>query len=223
MKKWSIVPVIVAVVLCMSVFTSNASAQTPVEQDSDSILLYRSEIVSDEMPGFDGFILSDNATMTKSEVLKNAGVPGKGIDGAPGLQKFFNSVSKAMERIRRGFQVRFQEYLLVGSSDNVTATDNITMTRAEILKNSGVPGKGIDQAPGLQKPFNPSSNAVSMKNRNQERIQEKNKVNTGQSDNVSMNKADILKQNGVQGEGIEKAPGLQKQFNPESNASNRNR
>ena len=34
------------------------------------------------------------------------------------------------------------------------------MTKAEILKLSGVPGKGIYKAPGLQKPFNPKSRAA---------------------------------------------------------------
>ncbi|MFA5078188.1 MAG: hypothetical protein WC541_01730, partial [Dehalococcoidia bacterium] len=31
------------------------------------------------------------------------------------------------------------------------------LTKAGILKSRGVPGKGIDHAPGLQKPFNPNS------------------------------------------------------------------
>ncbi len=31
------------------------------------------------------------------------------------------------------------------------------LTKAGILRNRGVPGKGIDHAPGLQKPFNPNS------------------------------------------------------------------
>jgi len=34
------------------------------------------------------------------------------------------------------------------------------LTKAEILKLSGVPGKGISKAPGLQKPFNPNSKAA---------------------------------------------------------------
>ena len=34
------------------------------------------------------------------------------------------------------------------------------LTKAEILKLSGVPGKGIDKAPGLQKLFNPKSQAA---------------------------------------------------------------
>ena len=31
--------------------------------------------------------------------------------------------------------------------------------KADILKDSGIPGKGLDKAPGLQKPFNPNSQA----------------------------------------------------------------
>ena len=33
-------------------------------------------------------------------------------------------------------------------------------TKAEILMNAGVPGKGLENAPGLQKPFNPKSQAA---------------------------------------------------------------
>jgi hypothetical protein len=56
------------------------------------------------------------------------------------------------------------------NGDEVSATSNAVsveltinkalMTKAEILKLSGVPGKGIDHAPGLQKPFNPKSRAA---------------------------------------------------------------
>ena len=33
------------------------------------------------------------------------------------------------------------------------------ITKADILKDSGIPGKGLENAPGLQKPFNPNSQA----------------------------------------------------------------
>jgi hypothetical protein len=33
-------------------------------------------------------------------------------------------------------------------------------SKADILQGSGVPGKGLDKAPGLQKPFNPNSQAL---------------------------------------------------------------
>jgi len=47
-------------------------------------------------------------------------------------------------------------------STEVTVSTNIIkalLSKAGILKLSGVPGKGIDTAPGLQKPFNPNSQA----------------------------------------------------------------
>jgi plastocyanin len=49
----------------------------------------------------------------------------------------------------------------------VTASDTATVSisktlfwKRDILKQSGVPGKGIEKAPGLQKPFNPKSQAA---------------------------------------------------------------
>ncbi|MBM3155622.1 MAG: hypothetical protein FJ008_09920 [Chloroflexi bacterium] len=47
---------------------------------------------------------------------------------------------------------------LTTSSDNNSPPQ--VMTKAQILKARGVPGKGIATAPGLQKPFNPNSNAA---------------------------------------------------------------
>lgn len=40
----------------------------------------------------------DKSLMTKVEILKLSGVPGKGISKAPGLQKLFNLKSKAAQR-----------------------------------------------------------------------------------------------------------------------------
>ena len=41
-----------------------------------------------------------------------------------------------------------------------SVTDTITSnTKSAILKDSGVPGKGLENAPGLNKPFNPKSQA----------------------------------------------------------------
>jgi len=46
-------------------------------------------------------------------------------------------------------------------SEQVSVVVNkLLMLKAEILKLSGVPGKGIENAPGLQKPFNPKSQAA---------------------------------------------------------------
>lgn len=51
---------------------------------------------------------------------------------------------------------------ITANSGEVEVSTNVflsLLTKAGILKASGVPGKGIDQAPGLQKPFNPNSQA----------------------------------------------------------------
>jgi hypothetical protein len=42
-----------------------------------------------------------------------------------------------------------------------------TQNKADVLKAKGVPGKGIDKAPGLQKPFNPNSKAEQNVGKNQ--------------------------------------------------------
>lgn len=58
------------------------------------------------------------------------------------------------------------EYELSGSSGGGTTAigrdvpTSLIKTKAEILKDSGVPGNGIDNAPGLQKEFNPKSKAA---------------------------------------------------------------
>lgn len=44
-------------------------------------------------------------------------------------------------------------------SVSLTSNKNL-LTKSEVLKLSGVPGKGISKAPGLQKPFNPKSKAA---------------------------------------------------------------
>jgi hypothetical protein len=47
--------------------------------------------------------------------------------------------------------------LIANNDDDDDRSDN--RTKADYLRDRGVPGKGIDHAPGLQKPFNPNSNA----------------------------------------------------------------
>lgn len=87
---------------------------------------------------------SENATANKADLLQQRGVPGKGIEKAPGLQKPFNP--------------NFQNGANKPASDNSTSvspgSDNSTPNKAWILQQKGVPGKGINEAPGLQKAVN---------------------------------------------------------------------
>ena len=47
----------------------------------------------------------------------------------------------------------------IESTDSSSITIHIVYTKGDALINSGVPGKGLDTAPGQQKPFNPKSQA----------------------------------------------------------------
>lgn len=154
MKKWSIQAIIAIIALLMPLSPAMVSAQ-----NGAGLSISKSADIASAGVGVTS---TDNATITgipassssfinkwllfKAEILKLLGVPGKGIDKAPGLQKPFNPKSQAGARI--------------ANTDNVTQTDNITQTKAEILELRGVPGKGIETAPGLQKPFNTKSQAA---------------------------------------------------------------
>ncbi len=160
-----VVCVIATGVLFITLLTFNVQAQELASGANNATITS----LSPEKNGAGGNASSNNATKTKAEILKQNGVPGKGIDKAPGLQKPFNPNSNAAEHARKK-----------GVFDNRTTpppfSDNSTNTKAEILKQRGVPGKGIDQAPGLQKPFNfNAANDDGMKkflNRWQQRFQE---------------------------------------------------
>lgn len=76
----------------------------------------------------------------KSEILKLMGVPGKGIENAPGLQKPFNPKSQAAEH-------------------HIANTDNVTQTETETPQLNGE-GEGTDATPGLQKHSAPNSQAT---------------------------------------------------------------
>jgi len=64
---------------------------------------------------------------------------------------------------------------------SLTIISKALLTKFEILKLSGVPGKGIEKAPGLQKPFNPNSQAAEHagkkgKSETPEQLQERERV-----------------------------------------------
>ena len=61
---------------------------------------------------------------------------------------------------------------LAASSDNTNDGDTQppVRTKAWILRQLGVPGRGIDNAPGLQKPYNPKSKAAMKLERFMERL-----------------------------------------------------
>jgi len=107
------------------------------------------------------------------------------------------------------FSVNAQQPAHAAGKGTNTTSDNTT-TKSEALLNKGVPGKGINQAPGLQKPFNPNSNALQNHNRPSS---DNSTFVPPISDNATRNRARIMEQREVHGEGNSNAPGLQKTFN----------
>jgi len=146
--------VIATVILLMALLTFNANAQELTSlAGKTTIENYKQEKGPASIKSSSDNSTSDNSTMTKADILKERGVPGKGIDHAPGLQKPFNPKSSAADNAgkKNGSS----------TSDNTTSppptSDNSTTTNAEILKQSGLPGKGTESAPGLQKNSNPNA------------------------------------------------------------------
>ena len=88
---------------------------------------------------------------TKADVLKGNGVPGKGIDNAPGLQKEIPNDN-------------FAKGIAEETVDASLIFEVVVETKADVLKGNGVPGKGIDNAPGLQKEI-PNDNFAKGKNK----------------------------------------------------------
>jgi uncharacterized repeat protein (TIGR01451 family) len=87
------------------------------------------------------------------------------------------------------------------SGTTVTATSGIVSvkltsekegrTKSEVLKDRGVPGKGIDNAPGLQKPFNPKSQAfenAGQKDEDKDKDKDKEKAEKQNNGNGKHNK-----------------------------------
>jgi hypothetical protein len=170
-----VVCVIATVILFMALLTFNVQAQELASGANNAAI--NSLSPQKNGAGVGANASSNNNTKTKAEILKQNGVPGKGIDTAPGLQKPFNPNSSAAEHAgKKGVS----DNRTTSISDNRTTpppfSGNSTNTKAGILKQRGVPGKGIDQAPGLQKQFNPNAvNEDGMKSfiyRWQQRFQE---------------------------------------------------
>ena len=86
-----------------------------------------------------------SATANASHIVTTADLPGPIVNTATvsGTSATGQSVSASSSQVSVSIYVNFWE-----------------LFKAEILKLRGVPGKGIEHAPGLQKPFNPKSHAA---------------------------------------------------------------
>lgn len=184
MQRWSMVILIAIVALLMPMSTASVSAQGKlgISKSADLasasigdtitytyIITYSSDNASSDNAS------SDNITIENISLVDDKIGP---IDlGQTSLGASYNITVTAT------YTVSVWDFLRGKTLDNtatvtgtdslgnsLTASDTATVTltifnkeflsKFEILKLSGVPGKGIEKAPGLQKPFNPKSQAA---------------------------------------------------------------
>ena len=82
---------------------------------------------------------------------------GEGVTGQAGADWLVENQIDAGGSIGGWIETDSKEYS-ENDSEALQAIKSV-LTRAGILKGSGVPGKGLEKAPGQQKPFNPNSKA----------------------------------------------------------------
>ena len=171
MKNWSFLLIIAVAILLVPVFSANVSAQEEASLSISKLadvpsasvnetITYTYTITNTGTAAVDNVTLEDdklgiisldttsiapgdNVTTTATYVVVVSDLPGPIINTASvtGIDPSGKSVS--------------------ATSNSVSVSLNKSlMTKFEILKQSGVPGKGIDTAPGLQKLFNPKSQAA---------------------------------------------------------------
>ena len=112
MQKWSI-PVLIAIIaLLMPMFSATVSAQGEASFCIDKTPDKWAVRLTNTIAHTDN-TTSGNVTMTKAEILKLSGVPGKGIKKAPGLQKLFNPKSQAAEHAGKKNRDKKEEQLQI--------------------------------------------------------------------------------------------------------------
>jgi hypothetical protein len=174
MKKWSIPLIVALVALLMPVSTAmvNAQGELSISKEADktsasvgetitytytitnetdnvtisNIMLEDDKLGTISLNGSDNITLApgDNVTATATYTVKETDLPGPLVNTATvsGIDPDGNTVTdNALVEVK----LTYNKYLL---------------TKATILRLSGVPGKGILKAPGLQKLFNPKSQAA---------------------------------------------------------------
>jgi uncharacterized repeat protein (TIGR01451 family) len=94
---------------------------------------------------------------------------------------------------------------VTASSGEIAVSTDIVkalLTKAQVLKLRGVPGKGIDKAPGLQKPFNPNSHASeNVSNKDGVGDPDKNKhseISENSTQNLEQNTNQVMNRNNEQ-------------------------
>jgi len=147
--------------------TVNKEADKSVATIGDTIT-YTYTIINEGVVAINNIILNDtklgNIPVISDNVTISSLAPGENITTAATYKVVFSDLlAGSIKNIATVTGEDPNGQLISSSSGEVEVSTYIIkalLTKAEILKASGVQGKGIDKAPGLQKPFNPNSQAV---------------------------------------------------------------
>jgi len=131
------------------------------------VITYTYNVINNDVVGIKNISLNDdklgNIPLISGNVTVTSLAPGENITAVATYKVVFSDLLAGT--IKNTATVTGEDpngKPVIGSSGEVEVSTNIIkswLTKAEVLKLSGVPGKGIDKAPGLQKPFNPNSQA----------------------------------------------------------------
>jgi hypothetical protein len=173
MKKWSI-PVIIAIVaLLMPVSSTIANAQDEaglsIEKSADKTsasphetITYTYTIVNTDNVTVSNITLEDDKLGAIS-LTDTTLAPGENITATAAYTVTISDSPGPIVNTATVTGTDPNGTLVSATTDPVSVSLYINkwlLFKAEILKLMGVPGKGIEKAPGLQKPFNPKSQAA---------------------------------------------------------------
>ena len=164
MKKWSMPLVIAVVALLMPVSTANVSAQgelsisksaDPTSAAVGDTITYTYTISNSGNVTVENISLQDNKLGAIS-LSDTTLAPGENITATATYTVTISDLPGPIVNTATvtGTDPTGESISLTSDPVSVSLTVNKRLlTKAEILKLSGVPGKGIEKAPGLQKPF----------------------------------------------------------------------
>ncbi len=118
--------------------------------NTGNVTLSNMKLTDDKIPAVS--LSSDNTTLAAGQSVTATGTYTVSLKDL-----FFN---KAITNKADVTGTEPQGKLVTASATAAVSVNKSLFWKRDILKHSGVPGKGIDKAPGLQKPFNPKSKAA---------------------------------------------------------------
>jgi len=172
MKKWSSIFVVILVALPLFMSTAYVSAQgsglsitKTADKTSASLgetITYTYVITNTSSSAINNLTLTDDKLGSVTLSVTNLN-PGESITVTAThtvvISDFPGSITNTATV--QGKDPGANTVSATSSSVSVSLTiDKNLLTKSEVLQLSGVPGKGISKAPGLQKPFNPKSEAA---------------------------------------------------------------